>query len=78
MVIQTIIKGILTALCLVICALVLQQGGHNDGINGLINTTSNLSLFAKQKLRGTDLVITRIIGVCVFVLIALIITLKHI
>ena len=78
MVLETVLKGIITLVGLVICILVLQQGGRTDGISGMLNTTSNLNLFAKTKLRGSDVIINRIIATCLVVFVALIITLKHI
>lgn len=74
----TVLKGILVLLSAVLCGLILQQGGRTDGINGMLNTSSNLNLFSKTKLRSTDKYITWIISGCLISYVAIIILLKHI
>ena len=71
---ETVLNGILVAVSIALIILCLLQSGKSDGIvNALTGQSSNL--FAQQKERGADLIITRITAglTIVFFVIAIII-----
>ena len=71
---ETVLNGILVAVSIALIILCLLQSGKSDGIvNALTGQSSNL--FAHQKERGADLVLTRItvgLAIAFFVLAILI------
>lgn len=70
---ETVLNGILVAVSIALIILCLLQSGKSDGIvNALTGQSSNL--FAHQKERGAELILTRVTAglVIVFFVIAII------
>lgn len=65
----------LIVVSIILIVLTLLQGGKSDGASGAITGSSKMNIFAKQKERGSELIISRltlVIGI-IFFLIALLI-----
>ncbi len=69
---NSILNPILMIISAIIIILTLLQGGKSDGISGAFTGNGGLNLFANQKERGSEKVIsnmTLILGIIFFILV---------